>query len=192
MFYPRYRGPSGTEYHTAVSLRERKQRRARDAIVTAAYELFAERGFAQVTVTDIAERAEGGRTAFFRYFGDKQGVLFADEQGLLDALAGVPADVPGPAALRAAVTQLWDLTTSLGELILGERARYAERERLLAANPELEDRVNRKLQRIAEALEGVLLARGTTADLAVLAGQIAIACFRAARRAAGEDPAALL
>jgi AcrR family transcriptional regulator len=175
-----------------VSLRERKQQKARDAIVAAAYELFAERGFAQVTVADIAERAEVGRTTFFRYFGDKQEVLFADEQALLDGLADIKERKPAPKDLREAVTQLWDLTATLGELIIGSKERYGEHERLLAANPELEDRVNRKLQRIAEALEDVLLARGTTPELAVLAGQIAIACFRAARRAAGEDPEALL
>jgi AcrR family transcriptional regulator len=175
-----------------VSLRERKQQRARDAIVAAAYALFAERGFAQVTVTDIAERAEVGRTTFFRYFGDKQEVLFADEQALLDAIAAVPTDVPPPGDLREALTQLWDLTASLGGLIVGDRDRYAEHGRLLAENPELQDRADRKLQRVADAVEGVLLARGTAADLAVLAGQIAIACFRAAQRAAGDDPDALL
>jgi AcrR family transcriptional regulator len=175
-----------------VTLRERKQQKARDEIVAAAYALFAERGFGQVTVTDIAERAEVGRTTFFRYFGDKQEVLFADEQALLDALAAVPVDVPPPADLRQALTQLWDLTASLGGLIVGEPERYAEHARLLAGNPELQDRANRKLQRIADAVEGVLLERGTAADLAALAAQIAIACFRTAQRAAGDDPGALL
>lgn len=175
-----------------MNLRERKQQRARDAIVAAAYELFAERGFAQVTVTDIAARAEVGRTTFFRYFGDKQEVLFADEQSLLDALAEAPADAPAPPDLRAALTQLWDLTASLGGVIVGDPARYAEHERLIAANPELQDRVNRKLQRIADSLEALLRARGAAPETAVLAGQIAIACFRAAQRTAGDDPAALL
>ena len=66
-----------------MDLRARKQQRAREQIVDAAYELFAERGFAQVTVTDIAERAGVGRTTFFRYFGDKREVVFAGEQELL-------------------------------------------------------------------------------------------------------------
>src|SRR5690625_5790300 len=48
-------------------------------IVSAAFQLFAEHGFENVTVAAIAERAEVGRTTFFRYFGDKQQVLFADE-----------------------------------------------------------------------------------------------------------------
>lgn len=81
---------------------------------------------------------------------------------------------------------------SLGGLIVGDPARYPEHQRLLAENPELQDRANRKLQRVADAVEGVLLARGTAADLAVLAARIAIACLRTAQRAAGADPEALL
>jgi AcrR family transcriptional regulator len=58
---------------------ERKQRAARERIVRAATELFAERGYSKVSVSDIAERAEVGRTTFFRHFGDKQEVVFARE-----------------------------------------------------------------------------------------------------------------
>jgi AcrR family transcriptional regulator len=168
-----------------VSLRERKQQRAREQIVDAAYALFAERGFAQVTVADIAERAEVGRTTFFRYFGDKQEVVFADEQRLLEAFAAAPAVGSAPADLRAALTQLWDLAEGLGGLLVGDPARYAEHERLVAANQDLRDRADRKLRRIADALESVLLDRGAEPE-------VAISCFRAAQRSAGADAAALV
>lgn len=49
----------------------------------AARELFTERGYAAVSVSDIAERAEVGRTTFLRHVGDKQQVVFAHEQALL-------------------------------------------------------------------------------------------------------------
>ncbi len=175
-----------------MSLRERKQQRTREQIVAAAFALFAERGFAQVTVTDIAERAEVGRTTFFRYFGDKQEVLFAEEEDLVDAFAAAPADAGRPESLRDALTQLYDLTASLSELMIGDPAQYAARLRLIADNPELGDRMNRKLQRIAEVLEQVLVARGADPETAVQAAQIALGCFRAALRVAGADPAALL
>ena len=175
-----------------MTLRERKQQRAREQIVDAAFALFAERGFAQVSVTDIAERAEVGRTTFFRYFGDKQEVLFADEQQLLDAFSSVPGAAPRPQSLGDALGQLLELTATLAGQVVGEPAQYPVRLRLIAANPELGDRMNRKLQRIADALEGVLLARGADPEIAVQAAQVAIACFRAAQRVAGEDPAALL
>ncbi|MGX6607409.1 TetR/AcrR family transcriptional regulator [Micromonosporaceae bacterium Da 78-11] len=175
-----------------MSLRERKQQRAREQIIEAAYALFAERGFTQVTVSDIAERAEVGRTTFFRYFGDKQEVVFADEQQLLEAFAAVPVTGPAPADLPAALEHLWDLAVALGGLMLGDPGRYAEHELLVAQNQELQDRGNRKLQRVAGALESALLARGAEPELAVLAAQVAVACFRAAQRSAGEDPDALM
>src|SRR5690349_11550511 len=67
-------------------LRARRQARTRAAIVAAAIELFTDRGYANVTVSDIAARAEVGRTTFFRYFKDKSDVLFADDDALGDTL----------------------------------------------------------------------------------------------------------
>ncbi|MEV7344474.1 helix-turn-helix domain-containing protein [Streptomyces sp. NPDC093544] len=46
---------------------------------------MAQHGFADVGVTQIAERAEVVRMTYFRYFGDKQEV-FAGEQGMSDSL----------------------------------------------------------------------------------------------------------
>ena len=86
------------------SLTDRKRRRAKEAIRQAALDLFNERGFDAVSVTDIAERAEVGRTTFFRYFGDKQEVLFSEPAEMYDVPAA-PAERIGPsmaAALGAA------------------------------------------------------------------------------------------
>ena len=61
-------------------------------MVDAALALFAERGFDEVTVDDIAERAEVGRSTFFRYFGDKQEVIFSGHHpaNLAEELAARP------------------------------------------------------------------------------------------------------
>ena len=64
-------------------------------------ELFLERGFDGVSVGDIAERAEVGRTTFFRHFGDKQEVVFAKEQELLETIAAA-GQADGTAAARSA------------------------------------------------------------------------------------------
>jgi hypothetical protein len=49
-------------------------------------------GFDKVSVSDIAERAEVGGTTFFRYFGDKQEVVFAKQQvSLLKQFMLLPA-----------------------------------------------------------------------------------------------------
>ncbi|MGN6126906.1 MAG: TetR family transcriptional regulator, partial [Humibacter sp.] len=45
----------------------------------AAIELFLERGYDDVTVVQIADRAGLTRRTFSRYFADKRDVLFAGE-----------------------------------------------------------------------------------------------------------------
>ncbi|MBU2669363.1 TetR family transcriptional regulator [Actinoplanes bogorensis] len=173
-----------------MTLRELKQQRAREHIVGAAFALFEERGFAQVSVTDIASRALVGRTTFFRYFGDKQEVLFADEERLVSEFGtagdGDPASAPHD--LREALIQLWHLASDKRDIIIGDPTMFAVRQRLIATVPELQDRSGRKMQRIAEALEGALRSRGAEPELALLASQIGIACFRVALQTAGEDP----
>jgi mycofactocin system transcriptional regulator len=72
-----------------------------------ALELFAERGFDQTTVDDLAEAAGIGRRTFFRYFASKNDVVWGDFDAALDALraalAAVPTDVPLMDGLREAV-----------------------------------------------------------------------------------------
>lgn len=174
------------------SLRERKQKQAREQIVEAAFELFVERGFTDVTVTDIAERAEVGRTTFFRYFGDKQEVVFSDEQELLDHLAERQRALPGeaPQSLPAALDQVRGLVLDICAKVTAD-GRYETHQRLVEENPELRDRSARKLQRFAELGEAILLERGTPREIAVLAAQLAVACYQTGSRLAGPYPPAL-
>jgi len=175
------------------SLRERKQKQAREQIVEAAFELFAERGFTEVTVTDIAERAEVGRTTFFRYFGDKQEVVFSDEQKLLNQLAERQRAWPdkAPQSLPAALDQVRALVLEVCAEAAADAGHYEIHQRLVEQNPELKDRSARKLQRFAELGEALLLERGTPKEVAVLAAQLAVACYQAGNRLAGADAAAL-
>jgi AcrR family transcriptional regulator len=174
-----------------VPLRERKKRRAQEAIVDAAYALFAERGFADVTVTEIAERAEVGRTTFFRYFGDKREVLFVDEQNLLAALLAAPASSARPPTVREALEEGRELVAMMCRTVTADGHRYRLHEKLVADNEELHDRSERKLLNLTEATIGRLTARGMAASEAALAAHVALACFRAGRATAGDDPQAL-
>lgn len=56
-------------------LREKKQAQTKRAIYDAAMRLFAEQGFQETSVDQIAAAAEVSRATFFNYFGSKDGVL---------------------------------------------------------------------------------------------------------------------
>ena len=177
----------------AHSLRARNQQRARDEIVEAAYRLFAERGYAEVTVPEIVERAGVGRTTFFRYFGDKQEVVFAGEQEWLETVGrwhrGL--SVAGPPALPQALAMVRETAAMICAKVTQDPARYVLREQLIDQNPELGDRAARKQRRFAETIGEILRAQGASAQTAALAPQLALACYNAGRELAAGDPAKL-
>ncbi len=59
---------------------------ARTAVVAAAIDLFAQQGFDATTVEQIARAAGVSRSTFFRQFGGKDDVVFADHELLLEQL----------------------------------------------------------------------------------------------------------
>lgn len=66
-----------TAANKAQGLRERKKQRTRAAIVDAAVQLCAERGYEATTVDQIAEAAEISPRTFSRYFPNKDAVIWA-------------------------------------------------------------------------------------------------------------------
>jgi AcrR family transcriptional regulator len=61
---------------------------ARTGVVAAALELFERQGFEATSVEQIAQAAGVSRSTFFRQFGGKEDVVFADHEVLLDELRG--------------------------------------------------------------------------------------------------------
>ncbi|MDH6133750.1 AcrR family transcriptional regulator [Kitasatospora sp. MAA4] len=90
-----------------TGLRERKKAQTRALLRDTALQLFAERGFAGTTVTEIAERAGVSDRTFFRYFDSKESVLLPDLVDLFDQveqeLDARPSDEAPAAAVRAAL-----------------------------------------------------------------------------------------
>ena len=69
----------------SVGLRERKKQRTRQAIVEAATSLFAERGYAEATLAEVAEAAEVSLSTIFNYFPGKPDIVFAVMDALIDS-----------------------------------------------------------------------------------------------------------
>src|ERR1700688_1588536 len=92
---------------------------ARGRLEQAAYELFLGDGYEQTTVADIAKHAGLTERTFFRHYADKREVLFggaaALQDELLQALHGVPPDLPTIEAVRIAVE-------AVSSLMRGRRA----------------------------------------------------------------------
>jgi AcrR family transcriptional regulator len=106
-----------------LTLRERKRARTRRALIEAATDLFASRGYEQTTVAEIAAAADIGTRTFFGYFASKEELLFpevdARVQAVVDAIASRGAD-DGPAdvLLRA----LQSVAGSRDHDLVGRRA----------------------------------------------------------------------
>ncbi|MBJ7902478.1 TetR/AcrR family transcriptional regulator [Streptomyces sp. NPDC003656] len=66
------------ETTTAPGLRLRTRRLVTEALSDTALELFDASGYEQVTVADIARAAGISQRSFFRYFGNKEDVVFGD------------------------------------------------------------------------------------------------------------------
>ena len=149
---------------------------SRGRLHQAAFALYAERGFENTTVAAIAERAGLTERTFFRHFADKREVLFASSGALQEALVSAVADAPdalapidaAAAGLEAAAAQLPD------------REQARQRQAIIAANPELQERELIKFASLSAALADALRARGVADPAASLTAEVAMAVFRIA------------
>jgi AcrR family transcriptional regulator len=160
------------------TLRARKAARTREAIVAAAVALFDERGYDRTSVAQIAARAEVGERTFFRYFADKEEVLFGDDDELLDLIVAAlvpraPGEAPLDAAVRAARAVL--------ERIAARAELVPARERVLAATPALQARNLLKLARYGQAAgDGLVDRHGVDPDSAGVLARVVLTCATAA------------
>lgn len=77
-----------------LGLRERKQKLTKDAIWDAAIDLFAEKGFDDTTIDEIAEAAFVSRRSFFRYFESKNDLMAHPVANMAKSLAQAVASCP--------------------------------------------------------------------------------------------------
>ena len=82
---------------------ELRRRSTREALRRVALAQFASKGFANATVTEIAEEAGVTERTFFRHFPTKEAVLFADYETHVEWLAQALAQRPATESLFDAV-----------------------------------------------------------------------------------------
>jgi AcrR family transcriptional regulator len=150
---------------------------ARGRLEQAALALYAERGFDNTTVAEIAERAGLTERTFFRHFADKREVLFDGAGTLQELLVSTVADAPGSVAPLDAVAAALEAAGAL----LQERREYSlKRQTVIAANAELRERELIKLAWLASAIADTLRGRGVSEPAASLTAEAGIAVFRIA------------
>jgi AcrR family transcriptional regulator len=141
----------------------------------AALDLFAERGYENTTVIEIAERAGLTKSTFFRHFPDKREVLFGGE-AMAGLLAGGIAAAPATATPLEAIGHALD-AVGREAFTPGLRDFSARRRAVIAANPELQEREALKELALAVSMTGALKQRGVpdlTARVAAELGALAL------------------
>ncbi|MFJ9931150.1 TetR/AcrR family transcriptional regulator [Streptomyces misionensis] len=104
--------------------RDRKKAATRGSLLRAATQMFAERGYQETTVKDIAAAAGVTERTFFRYFPSKEDLVFAEILDfiplLVKEIAGRPAsEPPYTAVLNGLLAAAEGLDGGLGILFVG-------------------------------------------------------------------------
>lgn len=151
---------------------------ARGRLEQAALELYREHGFDSTTVAEIAERAGLTERTFFRHYADKREVLFGGARMLQDTLVTHVSQAPAAmSAMEAMTSALVAVATDM----FGERRAFArQRQAIIAANEELQERELIKLASLAAAGADALRRRGVRDPAASLAAEAGIAVFKIA------------
>lgn len=158
----------------APSLREQRKVRTATAIVAAALDLFSQRGYADVTVAEIAAVARVGERTLYRYFVDKEDILFAEDerwrQDLRAAIDQQPSDAPPSTVLRGA-------SATVARRLEDRREEVRRRSDVIAGAPALTARERIKHAAWEAVIAEGLHERGVPTTEARLLGRITVACF---------------
>ncbi|MGB3894569.1 mycofactocin system transcriptional regulator [Mycolicibacter sinensis] len=113
----------------------RRRSTTREGIADVAIDLFATRGFADVSVDDVAHAAGIARRTLFRYYASKNAIPWGDFDAhlrqLRELLDGIDPDAPLGDALRGALL-------AFNTFDEGETARHRRRMRVILQTDELQ------------------------------------------------------
>ncbi|WP_020573304.1 TetR family transcriptional regulator [Actinopolymorpha alba] len=149
-----------------MGLRELKKQQTRERICETAWRLFAERGFDQVTVAEVAREAEVALATVFNYFPSKEELFYGRLEKrttqLVEAVAGRDAGESVLVAYRRYLNSSEGLLSRVaaGDSDALERIRTLNR--VIAGSPALQARERLIFSRTAGALADLLMAADPT------------------------------
>ncbi|WP_405365836.1 TetR/AcrR family transcriptional regulator [Kitasatospora sp. NBC_00039] len=160
-----------------MGLRELKKQQTRTLLADTAMGLFAERGFEQVTVVEVARAAGVSANTVFNYFPTKEDLFFDRQEEVVARLATVVRERPaGTSAVDAVRAELL-AGLAAGEPTYGLSAEAVVFWRVVAESPALRARLLELGERAEAALAAALAAEsGADPDdplPRVLAGAVA-------------------
>jgi AcrR family transcriptional regulator len=117
-----------------AGLRERKKTRTRLDIVRAATRLFVTKGFDAATIDDIADAAEVSRSTLFRYFGNKEAIVFPHQDERLGLFARIMSE---PLAGESTFATLRRGLLHLAEVYYAAREELSIQQTIVASSPHL-------------------------------------------------------
>lgn len=140
-----------------VGRRERKKAATRKAISDAATELFLERGFDQVSIREIAEKADVSPTTVFAHFPQKEALVFDEDEEQRERLVAVVRERPAGTSITAALHGFYaaEIEENIAEHGDSVTRRFME---FLDATPALRDYAGKMWLRHEDALAATIAA----------------------------------
>ena len=187
-----------------MGLRELKKEQTRQLIADAGWRLFADRGFDQVSVAEVAREAQVAEATVYNYFRTKEDMFYWRMEALGARLAAAvssrPPGEPALAAFRRTLLAEGGLVAQVetGDTQALDRLRTVNR--VITASPALLAREQQALNQAASALAGVLAAdtaappgdvRPQVAANALIGVHQALLDYVRRRVQPGENPAGL-
>jgi AcrR family transcriptional regulator len=162
--------PERADTAAHAGLRQRKKDSSRRAIEDAAWELFAEQGYEETSINDIAERADVAPRTFFRYFPTKEAVMYPQFEELLqsvrDEFRKRPADEP-------VITSVFESFEVLSGSLEGEAARRRQRIKMMKRPGQHPPGTEYFRTRLAEVTAELVLEREGDSDEARMRARLA-------------------
>jgi AcrR family transcriptional regulator len=148
----------GTASNARLGLRERKKLMTRQAILDAAQTMFAERGYDNVTVAEIADAVNVAAKTVFAYFPSKEDLVFDGEAEMRDRILARIRDrirdrATDETPLRAMGAFMAELMADLGTDVVTNLARWR---RMLGDSGVLQARMRLMWERFEDSLAAQL------------------------------------